>query len=138
VLRVVGAAAAREQIFFVERERFADRHRAAFIVGSAGLPPGESARLIDGLPIGQDMRRACGFEIVGERNTLDPLDTAVGDADAPSPRAFIAPVAERYAGAPLGPVGVFAHVEAAAGGGAFAARLSGLRHGPGVRRVSEI
>src|SRR5262249_60895804 len=111
VLRVVPTAAARDQIFFVERERFADGERAAFVDGFAGLPPSERASLIDGLPIGQDMRRACGFEIVGERNTLDPFDPAVGDADPPSARAFIAPVAERYAGAVRGPVGVFAACE---------------------------
>src|SRR5262249_49247591 len=94
VLRVVGAAAAREQIFFVERKRFTDGDRAAFIVGSAGLPPGERASRVHSLPIVQDAGWGGRFEIVRERKLFDPLGTAVGDADAPRPCSFVAPVAQ--------------------------------------------
>jgi hypothetical protein len=43
MLGVVWTAATREQIPFVERERFADGERAAFVNGLAGLPPCQRA-----------------------------------------------------------------------------------------------
>src|SRR5262245_53938347 len=128
VLRVVGTAAARDQIFLVERERFADGERAALVDGIAGLPPRQRPRLIDGLPIGQDGGRARGFEIVGERDPLDPLCPAVGDADRPCASAFVAPVAQADAGTDRRPVGFLAHGEFAAGGSAFEASIARLGH----------
>src|SRR5262249_6270773 len=125
VFRVVGGAAARDQIFLVERERFADGERAAFVDGLAGLPPGERPRRVDRAPIVQDGGRTSRFEIVGERDALHPLSTAVGNAYGPRAAACVAPVAEMDARADRGPVGFFAHVEAAAGGGGF--ELGGAR-----------
>jgi len=51
MLGVVRTAAAREQIPFVERERFADGERAAFVDGLAGLTARERASSFEGLPI---------------------------------------------------------------------------------------
>src|SRR5262249_17249992 len=62
VLRVVPTAAARNQILFVERERFAHGERAAFVEGVAGLTARERPRPVDGLPVVQDGRRARDFE----------------------------------------------------------------------------
>src|SRR6516162_4604042 len=138
VPRVVGTAAARDQILFVERERFADGERTAFVDGLAGLPPCERARLIDGLPIVQDGGRTGRFEIIGERDALNPLGTVLGDAHAPRACGGVAPVAEMDAGADRGPVGLLSHRELAAGGRRF--ELGGARLGHWaklrVRRVS--
>src|SRR5262249_28541249 len=127
-LGVVGPTAARDQSFLIERERFGDGERAAFVDGLAGLTPGKRARLIDGLPIVQDGGRAREFEIVGERDPLDPLSPAVGDADRPCACAFVAPVAQGDAGTDRRPVGFLAHGEFAAGGSAFEASIARLGH----------
>src|SRR5262249_51274682 len=119
MLGVIGAAAARFEIGFVAVERFADADRAAFIIGSAGLPPCECPRLIDRLPIRKDVWRGRGFKIIGEGDFLDPLGTAVGYAHAPRACPGVAPVAEMDAGADPGPIGLFLHRDLAAGGGAF-------------------
>src|SRR5262249_20233590 len=119
MLGVIGAAAARFEIGFVAVERFADADRAAFIIGSAGLPPCECPRLIDRLTIRKDVWRGRGFKIIGEGDFLDPLGTAVGYAHAPRACPGVAPVAEMDAGADRGPVWFLAHLELAAGSWGF-------------------
>jgi len=136
VLRVVRTAAARNQILFVERERFAHGERAAFVHGLAGLSPGERASSVQGLPIRKDVRRACGFEIISEGDFLDPLGTALGDPHGPCACRHVAPVTQMNAGREPDVVGLLAHRELAAGGRGFEAR--GARLGPGVRSVSPI
>src|SRR6516164_9116895 len=86
------------------------------------------AVVTDGFPIVQDGGRARGFEIVGERDPLDPLRPAVGDADRPCARGFVAPVAQGNAGADPRPVGFFPHRELAAGASAFEASIARLGH----------
>ena len=102
----------------------------------AGLPPRERPRLVDGLPEGQDVRRACGLKIVGDCYALDPLGTAVRDAHVPRTCPGISPVAEMDAGADRGPVRFFAHREAAARGGAFESSIARLGHRELRRPVS--
>src|SRR5262249_40029535 len=110
-------------------ERFADADRTAFIICSAGLPPCECARLVDRLPIGKDVWRGSGFKIIGEGGFLDPLGTTLGDPHRPRSGGLVSSVPEMNAGADPGPVGFFAHVEAAAGGGGFELGGARLRHG---------
>src|SRR5262249_39639860 len=96
----------------------------------------ERPRLVDGLPVVQDGRRARGFEIIREGDFLDPFGTAVGDADRPRSAALVSAVAEMDAGADRGPVGVLTHRELAAGSWGFELGGARLRHGLRVRWVS--
>src|SRR6516165_7888570 len=99
VLGIVRIPAACDQIFFVEPERFADGQRPALVHGVAGLTTRQRTGHVNRLPIGKDVWRARGLEIIGDRDALDPLGPAVGDAHAPRACASVAPVAEMNAGA---------------------------------------
>ena len=74
------------------------------------------------------MWRARGLEIVGDRDALDPLGPAVGDAHAPRACASVAPVAEMNAGAYGRPIRFLAYLEAAACGRGFELGRARLRH----------
>src|SRR5262249_60890076 len=113
VLGIVRIPASCDQIFFVERERVADGQRPALVPGVAGLPTRQRTGHVNRLPIGKDVWRARGLEIVGDRDALDPLGPAVGDAHAPRACASVAPVAEMNAGAYGRPIRFLAHLEAA-------------------------
>jgi len=42
-------------------------------MGSAFLPTRQLSRRVDRLPVGENVRPVGAFEIVGERNALDPV-----------------------------------------------------------------
>ena len=126
VLGIVRIPATRDQIFLVQRERFGDGQRSALVDGVSGLTTRQRTGQVNRLPIGKDVWRARGLEIVGDRDALDPLGTGVGDAHGPRAAARVAPVAEMDAGADGRPVRFLPHRELATGGGAFEFRVARL------------
>src|SRR5262245_15990288 len=139
-LGVVGVAAARDQIGFVAGQRFGDSDRAAVVGIIAWLAAGELSGGVESLPIGEHRAAVARFQIIGERDALDPFGTvAVGDANGPGASPGVAAVAHGDAGREPGVVRFLAHREATAGGGGFelgGARLGHSSGGSGVRWMS--
>src|SRR5262249_59503187 len=96
-----------------------DRQRTAFVDDVAGLTARERASSVERLPIRKDVRRARAFEIIGERDPLDPLGTAIGHPHGPCACPSVAAVAERDGGREAGVIRLLPHRELAAGPGPF-------------------
>src|SRR5215831_11933907 len=133
-LRVVNGPAARPEIGAVAVERLGDGQRTALVFGCAGLPTRELARRVEGLPVVQDVRRRGRFEVVGERDSLEPFAArAVSRADGPCPGTLVAPVAEVDAWRDLGIVWLLRDRELAPGACRFELGSAGLGHGERLR-----
>src|SRR6516165_3551569 len=93
---VVRIAATCGEIGFVGVERFGNSDRATVVGGLiAGLAPGELARLVESLPVGQHRTAVTRLEVVGEPDALDPVNARSGDAHVPGAGAFVTPVSEK-------------------------------------------
>ena len=89
---VILAGATRLEVLLICIKCFGDGERSALIDGFARLPACKLPRGLLSLPIGQDVRRGGGFEIIGEPDLLEPLPAkAIAAPNAPRarPREFL-------------------------------------------------
>src|SRR6516162_253680 len=125
---VILAGAARLEVLLICIKCFGDGERSALIDGFARLPACKLPLGLLSLPIGQDVRRGGGFEIIGEPDLLEPLPAkAIAAPNAPRARPRVAPVCERDSGRETDLIGLLADGQLAAGRGGF--ELGGTRLG---------